>query len=116
MALTDNGDSFAPVFSPDGNQVAYLRRDGTEIDLRVMTLEIDSRGDITLVADEAITTDGGVDGGSGPSWFIPKRQLTNPEPDIEDGDTTAREGAAATPAPAVDDSAADEGAPPPPGS
>ena len=77
VALTDNGDSFAPVFSPDGNQVAYLRRDGTEIDLRVMTLEIDqpwrhhlgrrrSHHDRWWCGRRIRR----------PAWFIPKRQLS----------------------------------------
>jgi hypothetical protein len=116
VALTDDGNSFAPVFSPDGDQVAYLRRDGTDVDLRVMTLDIDERGNITLLSDQAVTTDGGVDGASSPSWYIPKSQRANPEPDVDDSDSAASNEAAATEAPAADDSAADEGAPPPPGS
>ncbi len=70
--LTDDGNSFAPAVSPDGNHVAYLRRDGTDIDLRVMTLDIDSRGNITLVSDQAVTTDGGVDGEIQPQLVCPQ--------------------------------------------
>ncbi len=43
VALTDDGDSFAPVVSPDGDQIAYLHRDGVDIDVRVMTLDIAER-------------------------------------------------------------------------
>ena len=45
--LTTDGDSFAPVVSPDGDQVAYLRRDGPDIDLRVATLAVDDQGRIS---------------------------------------------------------------------
>ena len=73
--MTNDGDSFAPEFSPNGDQIAYLKRDGQDIDVRVMTLEIDEKGKITLVSDKAVTSDGTVDGGSGISWSIPANQL-----------------------------------------
>jgi len=123
VKLTDDGNSFAPVFSPDGDQIAYLHRDGTDIDVRVMTLEIDGLGKITLVDDRAVTTDGGVDGESTPSWYIPADELTNFAPDAiasPAADDAAAFGdpeeqaASETPDPDVDP--ASEGAPPPPGS
>jgi Tol biopolymer transport system component len=80
--LTNDGDSFAPVVSPDGDQIAYLHRDGVNIDVRIMTLDLSSGG-ITLVEDVPITTDGGIDPSSTPAWFIPKDQLT---PRVEEAD------------------------------
>jgi len=75
VRLTTDGDSFAPVVSPDGDQIAYLHRDGVDIDLRVMTLD-SSDGSITLVDDQAVTTDGAIDADSPPAWYIPADQLT----------------------------------------
>ncbi|HKZ91871.1 MAG TPA: hypothetical protein VJZ50_07005, partial [Candidatus Limnocylindrales bacterium] len=76
VALTNDGDSFAPVVSPNGDQIAYLHRDGVDIDVRVMSLDIGATGKITLVEDRAVTDDGSIDGESPPGWFIPKDQLT----------------------------------------
>lgn len=75
VALTTDGDSFAPVVSPDGDQIAYLHRDGVDIDLRVMTLDL-SDGSITLVDDQPVTLDGAIDASSPPAWYIPEDQLT----------------------------------------
>ncbi len=90
VQLTQGGDSFAPEFSPNGDQIAYLHRDGLDIDVRVMTLEIDDTGKITLVSDKAVTSDGEVDGESGVSWYIPSGQQNDQasvdatEPDASD--------------------------------
>ena len=65
--LTTDGNSFSPVVSPDGDQVAYLHRDGLKIDLRVATLHVDEEGTISLVDDRAVTDGGSVDAGSS-SW------------------------------------------------
>ena len=75
VALTTDGDSFAPVVSPDGDQIAYLHRDGVNIDLRVLTLDL-SDGTITLVDDQPVTNDGAIDASSSPAWYIPEDQLT----------------------------------------
>jgi dipeptidyl aminopeptidase/acylaminoacyl peptidase len=83
VTLTNDGDSFAPVVSPDGDQIAYLHRDGIKIDVRVMTLDIDAAGKISLVEDRPVTDDGSIDGESPPEWFIPADELTpraTPEP------------------------------------
>jgi Tol biopolymer transport system component len=77
--LTNDEDSFAPVWSPNGNQIAYLHRDGLEVDLRVMTFDASTRS-LTLVEDKAVTDDGFVDPHSTPAWFIPEAELTQPTP------------------------------------
>jgi Tol biopolymer transport system component len=115
--LTDDGNSFSPVVSPDGDQIAYLRRDGTDIDLRVMTLDIDERGNITLLSDQPVTIDGGVDGGSSPSWFVARSQRSDLDPEASDDSADASsqpQAATASPA-ATDGTAVGEGAPAPPG-
>ena len=106
VQLTNDGDSFAPEFSPNGDQIAYLKRDGLDIDVRVMTLEIGERGKITLVADKAVTSDGTVDGESGVSWFIPPNQL----------DGSASVDASEPDASEEPDEALEDAPPPPPGS
>lgn len=68
--LTNDGNSFSPVVSPDGDQIAYLHRKELGIDLRIMTLAFEN-GRITLVADQAVTEDGSIDAESPPAWFIP---------------------------------------------
>ncbi len=112
IKLTRDGNSFAPVFSPDGDQIAYLHRDGLSIDLHVMTLDIDDRGKITLIDDRPVTSDGRIDGGSTPSWFIPADELTNFVPE---GNASGEPAPTEEPAePATN--ASDEAPPPPPGS
>ena len=108
VRLTNNGDSFAPEFSPNGDQIAYLKRDGLAIDARVMSLEVDKNGNITLVSDRPVTSDGEVDGHSGLSWFIPKSELSRSVDQAEE------DGAEASDAP--DEDAPDGAPPPPPGS
>ncbi|MEA2026021.1 MAG: hypothetical protein U9O18_04960 [Chloroflexota bacterium] len=112
VELTQDGDSFAPVFSPDGDQIAYLHRDGLDIDLRVMTLDIDDRGKITLIDDRPVTSDGRIDGESTPSWFIPSDELTDVVPEASASGEPVPTEEPAEPA----TNASDEAPPPPPGS
>jgi Tol biopolymer transport system component len=111
VELTNDGNSFAPEFSPNGDQIAYLHRDGQNIDLRVMTLDFDERGKITLLHDRAVTVDGGLDGGSTPAWFIPSSQRADsplpPEPEASDALDIEEE-------PSETPGGASEGLPPPP--
>lgn len=114
VVLTTDGDSFSPVVSPDGDQIAYLHRDGLRIDVRVMTLDIDETGKITLIEDRPVTDDGSIDGESPPEWFMPADQLT-PRDSPPSG--VADEAASAAPASAAPASAApSQGVPAPPGS
>ena len=97
--LTKDGDSFAPVVSPDGGQIAYLHRDGVGIDLRIMTLSLGDDGSITLLDDRAVTDDGSIDAGSTPAWFIPADELTlsaGPGPSIVPEPASAAEAASDT--------------------
>lgn len=94
VQLTNDGNSFAPEFSPSGDQIAYLKRDGLGIDVRIMSLEIDDKGKISLVDDRPVTSDGEVDGESGLSWYIPRSErsrsvdaaeaASEEDPDVED--------------------------------
>jgi Tol biopolymer transport system component len=64
--LTTDSRSFAPTFSPDGSQVAYLHLDRGAIDIRLLSLSSD--GTFRAASDQAITADGAVDGRSPLSW------------------------------------------------
>jgi Tol biopolymer transport system component len=72
--MTNDGNSFAPVWSSNGDQIAYLRRNGLEVDLWLMTL--DHSGQLTLVENAPITEDGFIDPDSTPAWFIPAEERT----------------------------------------
>jgi Tol biopolymer transport system component len=93
--LTNDGRSFAPVWSPNGDQIAYLHVDGLKVDLRIMTLEQGPTGP-TLKTDQAVTVDGDVDPESAPAWHIPEDQRTNAtpasEPPVEPEATVPPEG------------------------
>jgi Tol biopolymer transport system component len=105
--LTTDGRSFAPVWSPNGDQIAYLHVDGLKVDLHVMTLEQGPTGP-TLKADQAVTVDGDVDPESPPAWFIPEEQRTIRAPATEPPDadgSDASPGDAAGTAPPEDDEA-----------
>lgn len=106
VQLTNDGDSFAPEFSPNGDRIAYLKRDGLDIDVRVMTLDIDDRGRITLVSDKAVTSDGTADGNSALSWYIPRNQR-NAAASVDASEPDASE---------EPDAALEEAPPAPPGS
>lgn len=111
VALTNDGDSFAPVVSPAGDQIAYLHRDGVDVDIRVMDLAFAEDGTISLLADHPVTQDGNIDGESPPNWFIPESEL-QPADVAAVGDEasgTPVDAGAATSPPSTN-----EGAPPPP--
>jgi Tol biopolymer transport system component len=86
--LTTDGKGFSPVWSPNGDQIAYLHVDGLKVDLRIMTLERGATG-FTLVQDQAVTVDGDVDPESAPAWFIPQDQrVAQPTPEPASTETT----------------------------
>jgi Tol biopolymer transport system component len=73
--LTNDGSSFAPTFSPNGDQIAFLRRKGLTVNLWVMTL--DPANGYTRTDMKPVTDDpDGLDAASPPSWFIPQDQRT----------------------------------------
>jgi Tol biopolymer transport system component len=74
MRLTEDGDSWSPVWSPKGDAIAYLHVEGHIIDLRMIALSGTGPG---WNADKPInlTEVSGLDGASRPGWFIPPAQL-----------------------------------------
>lgn len=75
--LTNDGASFAPVWSPNGDQIAFLHRKGLGVDLEIMSLSVGTGG-ITLVETKPVTQDGSLDATSAPAWFIPADQRKRP--------------------------------------
>ena len=79
LRLTNDGESWAPAWSPRGDQIAYLHVSGQVVDVRMAQLE---GGAPTWAVKETIdlTTSAGLDGVSRPDWFIPADQLPDPTP------------------------------------
>ena len=79
--LTDDGNSWAPTWSPRGDQVAYLHVAGQVIDLRMA--QLDGTAPNWTVKDTLdLTTAAGLDGVSRPDWYVPPADLpaANPTP------------------------------------
>jgi Tol biopolymer transport system component len=91
LRLTDDGDSWAPAWSPKGDQIAFLHVADQVVDLRMVQLE-GSAPTWTVKDTIDLTTLAGLDGISRPGWFIPADQLPAP---------TAAPTAAPTVAPSV---------------
>lgn len=77
LRLTGDGASFAPVWSPAGDQIAFLRADGLTIDLWLDTLS-GSGHTFTVAEEQPLTSQSQLDGASKPSWFIPADQMPAP--------------------------------------
>ena len=65
VRLTDDGASWAPVWSPAGDQIAYLHASGQLVDLRLAQLE--GTGPTWTVKETLdLTSNDGLDGASQP--------------------------------------------------
>jgi Tol biopolymer transport system component len=74
LRVTNDGRSWAPAWSPAGDQVAFLHVEGEVVDLRLAQLDGSAPG--WSVKDTTdLTTSAGLDGISRPAWFIPQDQL-----------------------------------------
>jgi Tol biopolymer transport system component len=79
VRLTDDGDSWAPVWSPRGDQIAFLHVADQVVDLRMV--QLDGAGPTWTVKDTIdLTSAAGLDGVSRPGWFVPADQLPTPAP------------------------------------
>ena len=74
VRLTSDGDSWAPAWSPAGDQVAFLHVAGQVVDLRMVPLT--GTGPSWTVGDPVdLTSSAGLDGVSRPDWFVPADQM-----------------------------------------
>ncbi len=79
VQLTHDARSFAPIWSPAGNQIAFLRAQGTTIDLELITLDGTAPA-FTIARQEPLTSQSQLDGTSRPVWFVPASQIPQPLP------------------------------------
>jgi Tol biopolymer transport system component len=81
LRLTSDNASFAPVWSPAGDSIAFMRVDRGVIDLWLVKLT--GTGPAWTVGDTlALTISAGLDGPSRASWFIPADELPTPAPTV----------------------------------
>ncbi len=82
--VTDDGASWAPIWSPLGDSIAFLNLRGQIVDLKLAQLELTQAvggppdWQVTDIVD--LTEVSGLDGDSRPGWFIPADQLPAPTP------------------------------------
>ncbi|HEV8401997.1 MAG TPA: hypothetical protein VGQ31_03095 [Candidatus Limnocylindrales bacterium] len=79
VRLTNDGSSWAPVWSPLGDSIAFLHIDGQIVDLDLVRLDGDAPN-WTVKDIIALTEVSGLDGESRPGWFVPADQLPAPTP------------------------------------
>ena len=76
--------SWAPVWSPAGDAIAFLHIEGQIVDLRMAVLGGAPRTGRSP-RRIALTEVSGLDGASRPDWFIPASELPVPTPDADPG-------------------------------
>jgi Tol biopolymer transport system component len=74
LRLTNDDRSWAPVWSPKGDAVAFLHLEDSIVDLRLVHLD-GSSGKWTIGKVENLTENAGLDSQSRPGWFVPHDQL-----------------------------------------
>ncbi len=98
LRITSDGVSSAPVWSPAGNAIAYLRTETGIADLQLVTLT-GTGPNWTAGKPTAVTELAGLDPGSRPSWFVPQDQLPTAPPSPSSTPSTRPSGSAAPSAP-----------------
>ena len=97
LRVTSDGSSWAPTWSPAGDEIAFLHLNGQTVDLRKAVLDGAAPG-WTVAETVDLTEVSGLEPASKPDWFIPADQLPATPPPA----TPAPSGEAspsATPAP-----------------
>jgi dipeptidyl aminopeptidase/acylaminoacyl peptidase len=92
LRVTTDGASWAPVWSPAGDAIAFLHSDGQIVDLKLAKLG--GFGPDWSVSDTIdLTQVSGLDGGSRPGWYIPVDELPATPPPSLAPSTSAGAGA-----------------------
>ena len=82
LRVTDDGRSWAPVWSPAGDAIAFLHSDGLIVDLRMTSLIGPGPG-WTIGETVDLTEVSGLDGGSRPDWYVAPEDLpATPAPTV----------------------------------
>jgi len=79
LRVTDDGASWAPVWSPAGDGIAFLHIDGQTVDLRLAAIEGTAPA-WTVTGTTNLTEVSGLEPASRPDWFIPADQLAATPP------------------------------------
>ena len=80
LRVTNDGASWAPVWSPAGDSIAFLHIEGQIVDLKLARL--DGPAPNWTVKDVIDLTEvSGLDGASRPDWFVPADQLPDADAD-----------------------------------
>ena len=74
LRVTSDGRSWAPVWSPVGDAIAFLHLDGQSVDLHMVELAGRS-GAWTVGQPIALTDVSGLDAASRPGWYVPPDEL-----------------------------------------
>ena len=77
LRVTTDGGSWAPVWSPVGDSIAFLNIQGQIVDLQLAQLEGDAPN-WTVKDITDLTEVSGLDGSSRPGWYVPPDQLPAP--------------------------------------
>ena len=82
LRVTDDGRSWAPVWSPAGDAVAFLHIEGLIVDLKMASLDGAAPG-WTVGETVELTQVSGLDGGSRPDWYVAPEDLpATPAPTV----------------------------------
>lgn len=96
LRLTNDGSSWAPVWSPRGDAIAYLHIVGQVVDLKMIGLT-GSGPNWTVSQLPDVTENSGLDASSGASWYIPPDQLPATPPPSTPGPAPASPAALPSP-------------------
>ncbi|MBI3749987.1 MAG: PD40 domain-containing protein [Chloroflexi bacterium] len=88
LRVTTDGRSWAPVWSPAGDAIAFLHIEGQIVDLKLARLA-GPGPDWTVTDTIDLTQVSGLDGGSRPAWYIPPDELPATPPPTTAPDTSA---------------------------
>jgi dipeptidyl aminopeptidase/acylaminoacyl peptidase len=89
LRVTTDGRSWAPVWSPAGDAIAFLHIEGQIVDLKLARLS-GSGPDWTVGETIDLTQVSGLDGGSRPAWYIPVDELpASPPPTVAPSASTS---------------------------
>jgi hypothetical protein len=87
LRVTDDGHSWAPIWSPAGDAIAFLHSDGLIVDLRMAVLA-GSGPAWTIEETVDLTEVSGLDGGSRPDWYVAPEDIpATPAPTVAPTDT-----------------------------
>ncbi len=96
--LSDDGSSWAPAWSPAGNQIAFLHGEGQVVDLQMVQIS-GPAGAWTVSPVINLTSAAGLDSISRPDWFVPADQMPPPTPAPATPTPAATAAPVATPSP-----------------